>query len=82
MARDPATGRGPFTSRRRHEPLHPDPGSEQYTIQVGWAPHGAFFATVVELHWDPTTDADNEPDSVRCAVRRMRASLTAAAVMS
>ncbi|WP_327002717.1 hypothetical protein OHA72_47720 [Dactylosporangium sp. NBC_01737] len=45
--------------------LTPKPGSERYTIQVGWTPHCAFFATVVDFGWDAVTDPDDEPDSVQ-----------------
>ncbi|MEU2610685.1 hypothetical protein ABZ570_03730 [Micromonospora sp. NPDC007271] len=45
--------------------LTPKPGFERYTIQVGWNPHRTFFATVVDFAWDPVTDPDNEPDTVR-----------------
>ncbi|MER7006281.1 hypothetical protein ABT297_25005 [Dactylosporangium sp. NPDC000555] len=45
--------------------LTPKPGSERYTIQVGWTPHCAYFATVVDFDWDPVTDPDNKPDRVQ-----------------
>ncbi|WP_435124401.1 hypothetical protein [Micromonospora tulbaghiae] len=41
------------------------PGFERYTIQVGWKPHRTYVATVVDVAWDPVTDPDNEPDTVR-----------------
>ncbi|WP_435126370.1 hypothetical protein [Micromonospora tulbaghiae] len=45
--------------------LTPKPGYERYTIQVGWNPNGTYFATVVDFAWDPVTDPDNQPDTVR-----------------
>ncbi|WBB69117.1 hypothetical protein [Micromonospora sp. WMMD812] len=45
--------------------LTPKPGFERYTIQVGWNPHRTYFATVVDFAWDPVTDPDNQPDTVR-----------------
>ncbi|MFG3690555.1 hypothetical protein [Micromonospora sp. NPDC047740] len=45
--------------------LTPKPGFERYTIQAGWNPHRTFFATVVDFAWDPVTDPDNEPVTVR-----------------
>lgn len=45
--------------------LTPKPGFERYTIQVGWNPHRTYFATVVDFAWDPVTDPDNEPNTVR-----------------
>ncbi|MEV0429668.1 hypothetical protein [Micromonospora sp. NPDC050495] len=45
--------------------LTPKPGYERYTIQVGWNPNGTYFATVVDFAWDPLTDPDNAPDTVR-----------------
>lgn len=45
--------------------LTPKPGFERYTVQVGWNPHHSYFATVVDFTWDPVTDPDNPPDTVR-----------------
>ncbi|MEU8265397.1 hypothetical protein AB0C02_32965 [Micromonospora sp. NPDC048999] len=45
--------------------LTPKPGLERYTIQVGWNPHRTYFATVVDVAWDPVTHPDNEPDTIR-----------------
>ncbi|MFI7609257.1 hypothetical protein ACIBTV_29670 [Micromonospora sp. NPDC049366] len=45
--------------------LAPKPGFDRYTIQVGWNPHRSYFATVIDFAWDPATDADTEPDTVR-----------------
>ncbi|MEU5943467.1 hypothetical protein ABZ807_30875 [Micromonospora sp. NPDC047548] len=61
---------GPRPHTPREEPmslytLPPKPGCERYTIQVGWNPHRGYFATVVDFAWDPVTDPDNEPDSLR-----------------
>ncbi|MER7457318.1 hypothetical protein [Micromonospora sp. NPDC126480] len=45
--------------------LTPKPGCERYTIQVGWNPRRTYFATVADYAWDPVTDADHPPDTVR-----------------
>ncbi|MFI6263244.1 hypothetical protein [Micromonospora sp. NPDC051006] len=49
--------------------LVPKPGFDRYTIQVGWNPHRSYFASVIDFGWDPATDPDNEPDSVRLGHR-------------
>ncbi|MEU9742575.1 hypothetical protein AB0E12_25670 [Micromonospora chersina] len=45
--------------------LAPKPGFDRYTIQVGWNPHRTYFATIVDFAWEPVTDPDHEPDTVR-----------------